>query len=59
VAARVEAAAPPGCLLIDRARLARTGALAITAGTDGWQITSAREVSGARPWNSGAARGRD
>ena len=40
------------CRVIDRAMLARTGALAVRVGPEGWQITEARKAAGARPWNA-------
>jgi competence protein ComEC len=45
--------APPGdCVLIDRSRLSRTGALAISPGPDGAPVVrSARAAAGARPWS--------
>ncbi|MGC9418716.1 MAG: ComEC/Rec2 family competence protein [Rhodovulum sp.] len=42
--------APEGCRLMDRGRLARTGALAVYPGPDGPRIVAARRVAGDRPW---------
>ncbi|WP_243695756.1 ComEC/Rec2 family competence protein [Rhodovulum marinum] len=42
--------APAGCRLLDRGRLARTGALAVYPGPDGPRIVAARRVAGDRPW---------
>ncbi|WP_138424215.1 ComEC/Rec2 family competence protein [Maritimibacter alexandrii] len=41
---------PEGCNMLDRAALARTGALAITLTADGPRVTSVAQVSGNRPW---------
>ena len=42
---------PQSCQVIERNRLAGTGALAIDQGPDGLRIVSARERTGDRPWN--------
>jgi len=39
---------PPGCIVFDRWRLRRTGAVAIA---DDLTVTTAREAAGDRPWN--------
>jgi competence protein ComEC len=39
-----------GCTVYDPAALRATGALALRLGSDGWQVTTAREKAGARPW---------
>ncbi|TCO72380.1 ComEC/Rec2 family competence protein [Rhodovulum euryhalinum] len=42
--------APEGCRLLDRARLAETGAVAVYAATDGPRLVFARDAAGDRPW---------
>lgn len=39
-----------GCRVFDPVTLRETGALALSAVQDGWRITTAREMAGARPW---------
>ncbi len=46
--------APPGCaapLVIDRDRLAETGAMTLTAHGQGWQMATARTPDEDRPWS--------
>lgn len=52
LAGALEDTPPRDCLVIDRTRLATTGALAIRAGPQGWEFATAREKSGRRPWNA-------
>jgi competence protein ComEC len=42
--------APAGCRVLDRAALARTGALAVFPGAVAPRLLSARSVAGQRPW---------
>lgn len=51
----VEDAVTRPCLVYDMIRLRDTGALAIDVGEDGrLVVTTAQDVAGSRPWNSGA-----
>ncbi len=46
-----------GCLLLDPARLSRTGTLALSRGRDGaWAVASVRGASGARLWSDRRTR---
>ncbi|MCL4190033.1 MAG: ComEC/Rec2 family competence protein [Rhodobacteraceae bacterium] len=56
-AAAPEAAEPRPCRLIDRAVLARTGALALTPGPGGLEATAAAGRAGRRPWTGPARPG--
>lgn len=48
---------PPGpCLIVDAAMLNGSGALAVTASPQGVVLRTARDVSGARLWNSASVR---
>ena len=46
------------CEIYDARRLIRTGSLSLTPGPDGLAVTTAREVSGARLWNTRTPRPR-
>jgi competence protein ComEC len=46
---------PAGCLLFDRGRLARTGALALAPAEGGLRVRTAQEAAGARLWTGAAA----
>ncbi|WP_432816954.1 ComEC/Rec2 family competence protein [Sulfitobacter sp. JB4-11] len=39
-----------GCNVYDPERLRDTGAVALRRGKEGWQITTARQMAGTRPW---------
>jgi len=55
VTVRIEAA-DYGCEVYDPTRLRKTGSLAISVNSDGWQIISARAQAGQRLWNSRRVR---
>lgn len=50
VSVAADALREQGCIVFDPEMLRETGALALSMDKDGWQITTAREKAGTRPW---------
>ena len=41
-----------GCDVFDPDRLKQTGSIALSGDKDGWQMTTARDLAGDRPWTN-------